>query len=130
MLMKPTILVMQDCDVPGILMMFSNFALSSGLKGNYHKSCLIPINICHEKVVSLANVFGCMVGSFHFTYLGLPFVLTKLALGQGIPWSGLREGFWQVLNFSPTQVGCSWSTLLFAYVDKYRKNYLLRGSDF
>jgi hypothetical protein len=48
-----------------------------------------------------------------------------------LPWFvGLREGFWQVLNFSPTQVGCSLSTLFFESLDKYRKNYLWRGSDF
>ena len=61
-----------------------------------------------------------------------PFHLCWSALWpHQLPWSvGLREGFWQVLNFSPTQVGCSLSTLFFESIDKYRKNYLWRGSDF
>jgi hypothetical protein len=29
------------------------------------------------KAADLANVFGCIVGSFPFTYLGLPLGLTK-----------------------------------------------------
>lgn len=52
-------------------------SLSSGLKVNFHKSCLLPINIDHTKVNALASSFGCLVGSFPFTYLGLPIGLTK-----------------------------------------------------
>ena len=60
-----------------------------------------------------------------------PLTSASLRLRTMLPWSvGLREGFWQVLNFSPTQVGCSLSTLFFESIDKYRKNYLWRGSDF
>jgi hypothetical protein len=46
--------------------------LSSGLIVNYHKSCLVPINISQEQAGSLASTFGCSVGTFPFTYLGLP----------------------------------------------------------
>ena len=45
-----------------------------GIKVNYQKSCLIPINIPHEKAINLARVFGCTIGSFPFTYRGLPLV--------------------------------------------------------
>jgi hypothetical protein len=51
--------------------------LSSGLKVNYHKSCLVPINIDSAQALELAEAFGCLVGSFPFTYLGLPMGLTK-----------------------------------------------------
>lgn len=44
---------------------------------NLHKSCLVPINTKHEWACSLAAVNGCVVGSFPFTYLGLPMGLTK-----------------------------------------------------
>jgi hypothetical protein len=44
---------------------------------NYHKSCLVPINVSPEKASSLAQTFGCVVGTFPFTYLGLPLGLTK-----------------------------------------------------
>lgn len=54
------------------------FAQGTGLKVNYHKSCLIPINISDEKADLLAGVFGYKVGSLPFTYLGLPLGTTKL----------------------------------------------------
>lgn len=50
---------------------------SSGLRVNYHKSCLVPINVEQGKAQELAEVLGCTVGSFPFTYLGLPMGLTK-----------------------------------------------------
>lgn len=53
------------------------FALSTGLKVNYHKSSIIPINVPEEKVPLLAGVFGCQVGSMPFTYLGLPLDTTR-----------------------------------------------------
>jgi hypothetical protein len=52
-------------------------AISSGLKVNYHKSCLVPINVDAQKTELLAASFGCIMGSFPFTYLGLPLGLTK-----------------------------------------------------
>jgi hypothetical protein len=51
--------------------------LSSWLKFNFHKSRLVPINISKEQSYSLASAFGYSVGSFAFTYLGLPLGLTK-----------------------------------------------------
>lgn len=73
------ILIMQACDsqllhLKEILHMV---ALSNGLRVNYHKSCLVPINVDSEKASILANVFGCVVGAFPFTYLGLPMGLAK-----------------------------------------------------
>jgi hypothetical protein len=57
--------------------LLQGFTLSTGLRVNYHKSCLVPINMDNGKAADLANVFGCIVGSFPFTYLGLPLGLTK-----------------------------------------------------
>ena len=51
--------------------------MSSGLKVNYHKSCLLPINVDADSATLLANTFGCYVGTFPFTYLGLRMGLTK-----------------------------------------------------
>jgi hypothetical protein len=74
-----TILIMQGCETQLLHLkeILHSLALSSGLKVNYHKSCLVPINIGQEKVSSLASAFGCMVGTFPFTYLGLCLGLTK-----------------------------------------------------
>jgi hypothetical protein len=54
-----------------------SFETSLGLKFNYRKSQLIPINVSQEKTQLLANTLGCQIGSFPFTYLGLPMGTTK-----------------------------------------------------
>jgi hypothetical protein len=53
------------------------FATSTGLKVNFYKSCLIPINVQIEKVPLLTGVFGCVEGQLPFTYLGIPLGTTK-----------------------------------------------------
>jgi hypothetical protein len=52
--------------------MLHSFANSTGLKVNYAKSMIIPINIDDQKLELLANTLGCAIGSMPFTYLGLP----------------------------------------------------------
>jgi hypothetical protein len=54
-----------------------NFAESTGLKVNYRKSHMYPINVTHDKLTFLANTFGCDIGTMPFTYLGLPMGTTK-----------------------------------------------------
>jgi hypothetical protein len=54
-----------------------SFSPATGLKINFHKSCLLSINLDTVKTGQLAIVFGCQVGDFPFTYLGLPMGLTK-----------------------------------------------------
>ncbi|XP_071718980.1 uncharacterized mitochondrial protein AtMg01250-like [Rutidosis leptorrhynchoides] len=48
------------------------FELCSGLKVNYNKSNLFGVGVDKYEVESMANLFGCNIGSFPFTYLGLP----------------------------------------------------------
>ena len=55
----------------------NSFAESTGLKVNYAKSMMVPINISEHKLNLLANTFGCSIGSLPFTYLGLPLSTTK-----------------------------------------------------
>jgi hypothetical protein len=57
--------------------LLNSFAQSTGLKVNYQKSQMLPINVTEQKVQRLALTFGCSVGSFPFTYLGLPMGTTK-----------------------------------------------------
>jgi hypothetical protein len=54
-----------------------NFSLSTGLKVNYQKSSLVPINVPKDSVAQLAAAFGCQIASLPFTYLGLPLGTTK-----------------------------------------------------
>lgn len=55
----------------------NTFAESTGLKVNYRKSMILPINLTEKMLDHLARTFGCIKGSFPFTYLRLPLGLTK-----------------------------------------------------
>jgi hypothetical protein len=55
----------------------SSFATSTGLKVNYSKSEIYPINISQERLSHLAATFHCKVGTLPFTYLGLPLGVNK-----------------------------------------------------
>lgn len=57
--------------------LLDTFADSTGLRVNYSKSQLIPINLTPQVADSLAQVFGCQLGTMPFTYLGLPMGTTK-----------------------------------------------------
>jgi hypothetical protein len=61
------------------------FSVSTGLKINYAKSQMIPINVSNEVMASLAEDFGCQVGSMPFTYLGLPLGTTKSQIQDLMP---------------------------------------------
>jgi hypothetical protein len=53
------------------------FSLATGLKVNYNKSMVIPINVPQDKLDLLAATFNCTKGSLPFTYLGRPLGSTK-----------------------------------------------------
>jgi hypothetical protein len=57
--------------------LLNSFETASGLRVNYNKSQILPINVGHNRLQHLANTFGCQVGSLPFTYLGLPMGTTK-----------------------------------------------------
>jgi hypothetical protein len=54
-----------------------SFAESTGLKVNYSKSNMFPINMDDERLSHFTNTLNCQRGSFPFTYLGLPLGITK-----------------------------------------------------
>ncbi|KAL4181722.1 hypothetical protein AMTRI_Chr12g272490 [Amborella trichopoda] len=51
-----------------------------GLKVNFHKMSLIGINCSSAYIQLLASCLGCKVGSFPFTYLGLPISDLRLSI--------------------------------------------------
>ena len=53
-----------------------DFSISLGLKVNYSKSDMYPI-IVSEARMQLTKAFNCQLGTFLFTYMGLPLGLTK-----------------------------------------------------
>jgi hypothetical protein len=50
----------------------------SGMRINFHKSELIPINLDQEQIHNIAHIFSCPVGDFPIKYLGVPLHFEKL----------------------------------------------------
>lgn len=65
--------------------LLETFSQSTDLKVNYGKPCIVPINVSTEKMRQLAGVFGFIVGSLPFTYLGLHLGTTKPAIEDYSP---------------------------------------------
>ena len=61
------------------------FSESTGLEINYHKSCMIPINVSDQRLAELAHVFDCKVGTLPFTYLGFPVGTTRPKMVDFMP---------------------------------------------
>lgn len=72
----------QLTNVMNILKIFTEF---TGLKVNYSKSSLVPINITEERALELANILGCKKESVPFTYLGLPMGSTRPKVDDLMP---------------------------------------------
>jgi hypothetical protein len=58
--------------------LLSLFEQISGMRINFNKSDLVPINIPMEEVNVLAQVFGCKISEFPIKYLGVPLHFGKL----------------------------------------------------
>jgi hypothetical protein len=61
------------------------FGLSTGLKVNFQKSLIIPLNVEPQITASLAAIMGCQVGSLTFPYLGLPLGTTRPCIQDLLP---------------------------------------------
>jgi hypothetical protein len=75
-----TILFLQkNIDMPRHLKwLLTCFEQMSGMRINYHKSDLLTINIVEEEANLFAQIFGCKISDFPFTYLGVPLHFSKL----------------------------------------------------
>ena len=65
--------------------LLNTFADATGLKVNYNKSSMIPINVPEEKMEILINTFHCKKESFPIKYLGAPLGLHKPTVEQCFP---------------------------------------------
>jgi hypothetical protein len=74
-----TLIVMEACSNQLMVLkaLLQTFGDSTGLKVNYHKSVMVPINVQEDRLQHLARTFGRDRGTLPFTYLGLPIGLTK-----------------------------------------------------
>ena len=128
--------------------LLNSFAESTGLKVNFHKSCLIPINVPQEKIPLLTGVLGCVQGHLPFTYLGIPLGTTKPLVKDYAPlicrierklsassvflaYSGRLQLINSVISSLPTYYMCTLSMpkTVVEIIDKFRKKCLWRGSD-
>ena len=82
-----TILVLPACETQAatIKQFLSDYATSIGLKINFQKSTLIPINCDESLGNSIAQIFVCMTGKMPFTYLGLPLGTTRPSVQDLMP---------------------------------------------
>jgi len=125
-----------------------SFSDSTGLKVNYSKSLMVPINLSDEKFSHLASTFGCAKGSLPFTYLGLPLGLSRprsedylplvnkcerrlISASTFLSQASKLEITNAVLIALPTFHICALAIPkgVLKQIDKFRKHYLWRGSD-
>jgi hypothetical protein len=146
-----TIIGMKACEFQLLILkdILLKVTLSNGLKVNFHKSCLVPINIDDNHASLLANAFGCVVGSFPFTYLGLPLGLTKpqvkdyaplicrierklSASSQFLTYAGRLQLINSVISSLPTYFMCTLKlpATVIENIDKHRRNCLWRDKEF
>ena len=59
-----TLLIVQadETQLLALKNMLITFSKSIGLKVNFHKSCIFPINVAPDEAIRLAAVFGCQGG--------------------------------------------------------------------
>lgn len=126
----------------------NTFADSTGLKVNYTKSMMVPINMSDDRLDHLANTFRCAKGSLPFTYLGLPLSLAKprvedfwplitkcegrlVSTANLLSQAGRLELTNSVFSALPTFfLCCFWlPKTVIKQIDKFRKHCLWRGAD-
>lgn len=132
-------------ELKGILRTFSD---NTGLKVNYQKSSIIPINLNDMETQHLAQTFGCSVSVMPFTYLGLPIGTTRPTIEEFHPLINRIErrlsGISRMLSYNgrlilvnsvfsalPTFYMCSIKIppTMIEQIDKYRKHCLWSGGD-
>jgi hypothetical protein len=74
-----------ECQLINLKNILGAFSISTGLKVNFAKSSIVPINVESEKMAGLAAVFDCQVGAMPFTYLGLPLGTTRPTVDEYMP---------------------------------------------
>jgi hypothetical protein len=69
----------------------NDFVDSTGLRVNFNKSNIYPINVDQGKMEILTQTFGCKIGSYPFTYLGLPLGPNKPNMEDMLPFVQIIE---------------------------------------
>jgi hypothetical protein len=145
-----TLLIMEACprQLLPLKALLNTFASSTGLKVNYAKSLMVPINITAERLQHLASTFQCQAGSLPFTYLGLPLCPSRPSsqdcwpLVQRIEVKLTNTSIWLTQEGKLEMVNSVLFSMLTFYmgavkvpieilnqVDKYRRHCLWKGGD-
>jgi hypothetical protein len=127
--------------------MLEMFALSTGLRVNYAKSGMVPLNMTDEKAKLMTGVFGCSLREMPFTYLGLPMgtfrpkvehyaplmnrmerLLTSISM---LNHAGRLQRVNSVFSASPTYTMCSLTVpiTIYEYFDRARRHCMWRNSE-
>jgi hypothetical protein len=74
-----TLLILQACPAQLLALkaLLQTFVDATGLRVNYTKSYLMPVNVDNDRLSLLAETFGCATGTLPFNYLGLPLGTTR-----------------------------------------------------
>jgi hypothetical protein len=81
-------LIILKADAPQLICLkglLHAFSESTGLKVNYSKSCMMPINLEEDRLIHFARTLQCKQNMLPFTYLGLPLSITKPSLEFFLP---------------------------------------------
>jgi hypothetical protein len=145
-----TLLIMEACSLKLFTLnaILNTFVDSTGLKLNYAKSSLYPINISEERLKHLATTFNCKAGSLPFTYLGLLLSINKPTMHDCLPLVDrverrlVRTSLWLTQGGKLQMVNLVLSSLTTFYlcsikvpiiilnqIDKYMRHCLWRGGD-
>jgi hypothetical protein len=145
-----TLLVMEACpaQLTHLKELLRTFSASTGLKVNYNKSMMVPLNITQDNLELLANVFGCQQGCLPFTYLGLPMGTSRPKIKHFLPVMQKIERRLSCTSLFLSQVGklemvnsvFSSSAIYYSgtlklhkgvikQLDRYRRHCLWRGAD-
>jgi hypothetical protein len=145
-----TLLIMEACPKQLFFLkaILNSFASSTGLRVNYNKSNMYPINVNAEKMEILSRTLNCQIGEMSFTYLGLPLGLAKPRIQQFLPLIQRIEkrlscssiflsqvGRLELVNSAftalPTFFMCTLKIpkSIIKQIDIYRKQCLWRGND-
>ena len=128
--------------------LLESFDQSTGLRVNYMKSCLVPLDLSHDKARQLAGVFGCKLETLPFTYLGLSlgttkprvqhfgFIMNKVerrltATSNFLSHAGTLELVNSVIFSLPTYAMCTLQLpgSVIDYIERARRHCLWRASD-
>jgi hypothetical protein len=126
---------LQIFTLKSLLRSFSNY---SGLKVNYNKSFLVPINIDEYRALHLPQTMGYQVGAMPFTYLGFLLGTTRASAEEFLPLLQRIEqrmmGMSKLLTYQGRlttffMCGLKVPVSISEQIDKYKKHSLWKRGD-